>query len=471
MLRRSLRNGNAPNQGSAFHELIVAPTLTPDLARPYTDPITGEIIQPHIPQDDSASSPHASDGQPESDEEIEAISTQDKPRRFFVHVTTSFTEVKHDQKARSGKGAKKVTGPGKLVADTVDVFGVSRTSFIILALTSHDLADLYAPGEHRGPTMSIYWTGTKTAPNSVETDTDWTITIQKFRAASAGSKKMDTVYVGFDLDAMDGFRQRAKRPYSPDPFASELTLGPRVPNIDYATPEQRVLAKIIIEIQAHHACSQHGYCFIDEDGRHIVLNNLRLKAMAEAVVSNECIPQGPPPVELLRSWGCRVTSIASGSRPRGRNGPNAIVQPVPAAPPASTNDTTNMLMLMMMQTMAKQQGIDLPSKTASAAAPLADPPSPPAPTSSPPPPVSDELELCMNAFQQNRNIPHHIVALATAKLRDLCFTPGELCDEDITMERIMEITGMTEGVVRQLRKYAARWMGKVEAKRVRRGLD
>ncbi|KAJ7073645.1 hypothetical protein C8F01DRAFT_1360484 [Mycena amicta] len=50
-----------------FHELIVAPTLTPDLARPYTDLITGEIIQPHIAQDNSASSPHASDGQPESD--------------------------------------------------------------------------------------------------------------------------------------------------------------------------------------------------------------------------------------------------------------------------------------------------------------------------------------------------------------------------------------------------------------------
>lgn len=36
--RRSLNNPNAATQGTAFHELVVAPTFTPELSRPYHVP-------------------------------------------------------------------------------------------------------------------------------------------------------------------------------------------------------------------------------------------------------------------------------------------------------------------------------------------------------------------------------------------------------------------------------------------------
>ena len=36
-----------PNQGSAFHELVVLPTLAPQLARPYHAPGTAQYVTAH----------------------------------------------------------------------------------------------------------------------------------------------------------------------------------------------------------------------------------------------------------------------------------------------------------------------------------------------------------------------------------------------------------------------------------------
>jgi hypothetical protein len=48
--RRSVRNPGNPGQGTAFHELVVVPTFTPELARPYQVLGGDLIIHPQVPQ-------------------------------------------------------------------------------------------------------------------------------------------------------------------------------------------------------------------------------------------------------------------------------------------------------------------------------------------------------------------------------------------------------------------------------------
>lgn len=69
-------------------------------------------------------------------------------------------------------------------------------------------------------------------------DADWSIIIDKLGNALDSSKKLDTVCVIFDLDTMEGFKQRPKRVHNftycysasidilcPDAFPGSLRVG------------------------------------------------------------------------------------------------------------------------------------------------------------------------------------------------------------------------------------------------------
>ncbi|KAJ7153339.1 hypothetical protein C8R46DRAFT_1197397 [Mycena filopes] len=267
--RRSLHTPLAAVQGSAFHEIVVVPTFVPHLVQPYQIPGTDNTINPVVPNGkpfyDIVSPSHslpATSAEPNAAGDAAfrtPTPSDDEPengREFFVHVTLEWTEPR---KGVRGSRAPKKLHESKLVSTAVQVTSMSRVEFVPIALGAHDYDDLYVAGVASGPPMRIYWTGSpggKGGATVVLFDKDWEIIVQKLNNAG---KKLDTISVMFDLDTMEGFKQRSKRVHSPDPlFDTELSYGGRVPHIDGATPAQLAMGAAIDQIKAAHACVTHG---------------------------------------------------------------------------------------------------------------------------------------------------------------------------------------------------------------------
>ncbi|KAJ7265796.1 hypothetical protein C8J57DRAFT_1511552 [Mycena rebaudengoi] len=438
---RSLRNPRHLGQGTAFHELVVVPTYMPDLTRPYHVPGSDlSVNPPAVDRIDAASNVSSSIGsgadQDSSTSESPAGSDDtEKPRLLFVHVTMEWTE--RGKSTRTNTRTKKMH-QSKLVAMPVDVFSVSRVAFIPIALSAHGYDEVYVAGVASGPAMRVFWSGSpggKGGATAVLYDKDWEILIQKLAKVVKTSKKLDTVSVIFDLETMEGFKQRHKRIHSPDPYESELSYGARVPNADDCTPAQLALGAAIDEIKAAHSCVEHGTCFINGDLQHLEMNRFRLNAWGQAVVSGYCKAGNPPPKEL----------------------------PQPGTS-TSAAETTNLLLAMMAQNMA--------TSNHSTPAPFAPPPArSPLPPSSPPPAIEDDLDAFMDAFSRAKNMPDVVIDAAKIGLRDACYTPDILCEPSITFERLKDLTGLAEGEVHQLKKFARQWSGKIEGKRARRGIE
>ncbi|KAJ7240909.1 hypothetical protein C8J57DRAFT_1245034 [Mycena rebaudengoi] len=384
----------------------------------------------------------------------------EKPRLLFVHVTMEWTE--RGKSTRTNTRTKKMH-ESKLVAMPVDVFSVSRVAFIPIALSAHGYDEVYVAGVASGPAMRVFWSGSpggKGGATAVLYDKDWEILIQKLAKVVKTSKKLDTVSVIFDLETMEGFKQRHKRIHSPDPYESELSYGTRVPNADDCTPAQLALGAAIDEIKAAHSCVEHGTCFINGDLQHLEMNRFRLNAWGQAVVSGYCKAGNPPPKELVASWTGGPS--ASTSKPRGRGGPYPA-QPQPGTS-TSAAETTNLLLPMMAQNMA--------TSNRSTPAPFAPPPARSLlPPSSPPPAIEDDLDAFMDAFSRAKNMPDVVIDAAKIGLRDACYTPDILCEPSVTFERLKDLTGLAEGEVHQLKKFARQWSGKIEGKRARRGIE
>ncbi|KAJ7887771.1 hypothetical protein B0H13DRAFT_1888726 [Mycena leptocephala] len=332
----------------------------------------------------------------------------------------------------------------------------SPVAFIPIALGAHGYDDVYIAGVASGPAMRIYWTGSsegKGGATVILYDKAWDIIVHKLADVIKSSKRLDTISVVFDLDGMDGFKQRSKRIGSPDPYESELSFGARVPNADNCTPAQLAHGAVIDEIKAAHSCAEHGTCFIDGNGQHLEMNRFRIGAWGHAVLAGKCRSEDPPPKDLLTAW-TGGSGSASGSKPRGRTGP------FPAQQPASTSSETTNLLLTTWQVIF------------SAPAPVAPPSAPRSPVqaSSPPPAIEDDLDVFMDAFRHAKNMPDTRIDNAKAQLRDVCYTPDILAESSLTLERLMELTGFAEGEVHGLKKFARQWTGKMEGKRARRDI-
>ncbi|KAJ7936229.1 hypothetical protein B0H13DRAFT_2453062 [Mycena leptocephala] len=449
--RRSLQYPNNPGQGSAFHELVVVPTLAPQLARPYHIPGSSIVIDPLLPSDmqpgsnDTPVLPNANDSAAMSNNGDD-FDDRPVPRLFSIHVTLEWSE--RQKSARPNARAKKCH-ESKFVSKAMDILSMSRTriAFIPVALGAHGYENVYVAGVASGPAMRFFWTGGH---------------YQQLRPATNSSKKLDTVSVLFDLDGMEGFKQR-KRIHSPDPYDSELSYGTRVPNSSNCTPAQIALGSAIEEIKGAHSCVQHGTCFIDGDLRHLEMNRFRLNMWGHAVTAGQCAPEDPPPKQILDAWTGGASGLASTSKPRGRTGPHAL-QPAPASTSASDMILTSMVpvMAMLAQNMA-QSAAPVPVHRVAA-------PRSPTPPSSPPPAIEDDLDIFLDEFRRAKKIPDSIIDSAKERLRGGRYTPDIIAEPSVTAERLQELTGLAEGEVHQLKKFARQWSGKVEGKRVRCGI-
>jgi hypothetical protein len=88
--------------------------------------------------------------------------------------------------------------------------------------------------------------------------------------------------------------------------------------------------------------------------------------------------------------------------------------------------------------------------------------------SSPPPAIEAELDVCLHAFAAARGLSANAIGVALSQLVEFDYSPDAICEA--SSERLKEITGLTEGQVLALKKFARQWCGKIDAKRARRGM-
>ncbi|KAI0691893.1 hypothetical protein BC835DRAFT_1359293 [Cytidiella melzeri] len=356
----------------------------------------------------------------------------------------------------------------KQVSAQTPVLKLAHAEFVTLALSAHGYEDQYVPGPISGPGMKVYWTGypgRKANAPTVSNDKDWAVLCRQL-GTTHGSIKI--ISVTFDLEAMDGFKT-CKRPLSPDGHDSRLKMasGTRVPSANDYSQETCVIAQAIEAIKAHWDCGLHGgHCYLSADATYV----------AEARS-----PMEPPPQVLLLEWTVTVNTAGSSSlssaasRPRGPAGPN------PATTPSTFMTDTNSLLLGLatpLITMAMQQMSSWhPNSPSRRSAAVTHPRSPVTPScdprSSPLPPVDDELCLCLEAFGRAKHLVPNVVAHTLAGLDDAAYSPDlcMFCNTDTidnpTVERLQELTGLPEGQAYQLQRFAAAWLGKIEAKHAR----
>lgn len=86
---------------------------------------------------------------------------------------------------------------------------------------------------------------------------------------------------------------------------------------------------------------------------------------------------------------------------------------------------------------------------------------------SPLPDIQDWLRLCLCSFGEERGLSEDIVTTAIAALDSKAYTPNELGDDRLDIDRICKLTNLPEGVVVGLRKFASEWVKRQTGKRAR----
>jgi hypothetical protein len=88
--------------------------------------------------------------------------------------------------------------------------------------------------------------------------------------------------------------------------------------------------------------------------------------------------------------------------------------------------------------------------------------------SSPPPPIEDKLEIFLEAFRKAKGLTADIVTPALYKFHEVAYSPDAICEA--TPRHLEEISGLMEGHVLAMKKFAHQWCGKIDAKRVKGGM-
>jgi hypothetical protein len=73
----------------------------------------------------------------------------------------------------------------------------------------------------------------------------------------------------------------------------------------------------------------------------------------------------------------------------------------------------------------------------------------------------------MTSFGRSKALADGVINVAIEKLSALGYTPDVLADADIGNDRVGEVSGLPEGTVSALRRFAREWCGKVNMKRAR----
>jgi hypothetical protein len=85
--------------------------------------------------------------------------------------------------------------------------------------------------------------------------------------------------------------------------------------------------------------------------------------------------------------------------------------------------------------------------------------------SSPAPAIGDELRLRLDAFGNTKSVSTDLIDAAFDGLNVKGYTPDAL--EVISIDRLAELTGFSEGRAAALMKFAREWSSKMDQKRAR----
>lgn len=183
-------------------------------------------------------------------------------------------------------------------------------------------------------------------------------------------------------------------------------------------------------------------------------------------------------------------------KPRGRAGPSTVTNIAPTNPTTDPIAAIFTIMAPLVTTLLVQQlksisdpatpstphrgskrraDFDAPisrspkrarhSRQHSLSLHVSSPSPPPSRPSSPLPGIEHELESCVLAFGNSKALADNVVNSAIKNLSALGYTPDVLADDDISNERVGEVSGLPEGTVSALRKFSREWCAWLEAKK------
>ncbi|KAG6848074.1 hypothetical protein H0H93_003638 [Arthromyces matolae] len=378
----------------------------------------------------------------------------------LVSVTMFFTPTTVNAPAGRSKNAKK---DKKTKMTHIDMDGITRVDFVKAFLTVYELNTHFSPGIHSGPDFKFWFTGiVKTAAATIQNDQDFEVIL---KALHQKDRKRCQVNVEFDVDTMQGFRivqpqLASSQQINPE---EELVYGTRVPSITSFSADSQIHGQWIKQLKDKWPCASHsgehgenGFCYIAPNGKHIGLNNRRLKAWAAAILTRMFQAAGDAtksmPPNIPEFDGVRDGSNST-PRPRGRNGP--------AIATGSTGIDSNLLITAILASLKRGR-----SRSRSCSPPHAGPSTPKrsrhkvadALLSSPPEPGM-ELDACLRDFAKAKNID---MTAAAPALQELDLTPDII--PKVPISRLCEVTEAREGRVMKFQQYCETWQTRFEAK-------
>jgi hypothetical protein len=153
-------------------------------------------------------------------------------------------------------------------------------------------------------------------------------------------------------------------------------------------------------------------------------------------------------------------------KPRGQNGPHpSSITAVPDTGRSSSTPSTSALdslvaVLAASTTVMLNNMLQGSPNLGSQPGPHKRPPSPL-------PEAQDWLRLCLNSFGEERGLPKDTISTAITALAEKSYTPHELGDARLDIDRVSELTRLPEGTVVGLRNFAGEWVRRQTAKRSR----
>jgi len=449
--------------GTNFHELVVLPTLAPQLARP-------EHLRPVQPP--AAPLAMVPAGDANSRAESEEHPAEIPPvRLFFLSASMIYMGNADGPRARP----KKITETKNGAA--LEVFKMTRCELLQHVLQLHDLHQHYQPSEISGFPVKISWSGSpggKMNAPTVRDDAEFKNVIDQLRVAKKG---IVSIIVSFDMEHMEPYRSRAANvidPRLPGWSSGDLRLGTSIPRTDLYSADAQLHGSIIVDLKEEWKCEEHeGTCYRNENG-HFPVNRWKLKKWAAAIAANTTTPRDPP-ADLFRDDDARPSFPV---KARGRTGPRGqgsdqgesdTTRLISAVIPLITSFSQNMVPLRqndVLQTPSKPHlkrtfdAFYVPRTPSKSQASQQD-----GPPTSPLPPVETELQLFVTAFGKAKSLDENTVDLIFKGLQDKDYSPDSL--DILTIDRASHLTGLSEGKAAALLKFARDWNGRVDRKRAK----
>ncbi|KAF8193679.1 hypothetical protein BJ912DRAFT_1057368 [Pholiota molesta] len=424
---------NEPD-GTPFQELVVFPTLAPQLARPQNTPTFGGI-----------------------DENLPIV-----PEHTFY-----LTAVLHYREASTGQGAKSKP---KKASETkggpaIPLFSMSRCDLLQDVLKLHDLHQLFRPSVISGFPVEISWPGSpggKTNAPTIRDDNEFkTILDQLYQ-----KRTVKNILISFDVDHLEPFRICSATVLDPRlaPWSTnipEIRMGTQVPRPDGFGSADQLHGSIIMDLREEWKCAEHdtGACY-RKDSAHFPLNRWKTKTWAAAIAANEPgVTMRDPPSTLFRVDDALTSRVIKSC---GRSGPHSTHQHT-ASDSAIEAGT---IMSAFFTSLLQQNHLMAPLTPACKhhISPMSSPAGPPD-LSSPISIPEDNLPIVLEAFGHAKSIPEEAIDLAVAGLTEKRYTADTLSFAGV--QRLAEITQFAEGDAAQLIKISKEWMGKVERKQAR----